>query len=73
MLNVINQIDMRSYNTFIVEQKLEEPASEEVNMAVRMLKRGKTPKEDSIISELLKKRRNPLMINLKEINKIWKE
>lgn len=57
MLNVINQIDTRSYNIFIVEQKLKEPASEEVKMGVGMLKRGKTPKEDSIISELLKKRK----------------
>lgn len=43
-------------------------------MAVGMLKGGKAPVEDSIMSEHLKKGGNNIMMKLKQlINKIWKE
>jgi Ser-tRNA(Ala) deacylase AlaX len=55
MLNVSTRTETSDDNIVIVEQYLEEPSSEEVKMAVEMLKGGKAPREDSIMLELLKK------------------
>jgi len=47
---------------------------EEVKMAVEILKGGKAPEEDIIISELLNKGGSILIKNLKQlINNIWRE
>lgn len=65
MLNITTQIELKDNNNInTVEQQLEEPSLEEVKKAVGMLKGRKAPKEDSIISELLKKGGSTLMINL---------
>lgn len=74
MLNVSTQTETNGNNVFTVEQYLEEPSLVEIKMAVGMLKGGKAPGEDSIMSELLKKGGSTLMMNLQQlINKIWIE
>lgn len=74
MLNVSTRTETSDDNVVIVEQYLEEPSSEEVKMAVEMLKEGKAPGKDSIMPELLKKGESTIIMNLKQlINKIGKE
>lgn len=59
MLNTINQIDTESYNIIIAEQKLKEPALEEVKMAVGVLKDSKTMAHISIMPHLQKNEISP--------------
>lgn len=74
MLNVTTQIEPEDNNIVTVEQQLEEPSLNEVKMAIEMLKRGKTPRENSIPQELLKKGRSTLLTSVQQlINTIWKE
>jgi len=42
----------------IIKQDLIEPTDDETEWAIQMLKNGKSPGEDDIVSELLKKRRS---------------
>lgn len=58
MLKVSTQSETNGNNFVTVEQYLEEPSLEEVEIAVGMLKGGKAPWEDSILSELLKNGRS---------------
>lgn len=74
MLNVSTRTETNNNDVATVEQCLEKPSLEEVEIAVEMLKGGKAPGEDSIMSEHLKQGGSPVMVRLKQlINKVWKE
>lgn len=71
---VSTQTEINYNDVITVDQYLEEPSLEEVEMAVEMFKGEKAPGEDSIMSELLKQCGNTVMLRLKQlINKVWKE
>jgi len=54
MLNQLTQ-NVRYEQITTVEQYLEKPPVDEVKLAINMLKNGKSPGEDGIATELLKK------------------
>lgn len=73
MLNISTKLETEGNTIFTLKQYLEEQSLEEIKIVVGMIKRGKAPGEDAIMSELLKKGGSILMIKLKQLQMKYEE
>lgn len=74
LLNKTKQTEPADQYTTTVEQMIHEPTTEEIEMAIDMLKNGKAPGEDDITTELLRKSGKTVMKKLEQIIiKTWRE
>ncbi|KAF0708802.1 craniofacial development protein 2-like, partial [Aphis craccivora] len=68
------QTEPEDYYMTTVEQTIHEPTTEEIKMAINILKNGKAPGEDGITTELLRKSGKAVMEKLEQIiTKAWRE
>jgi len=74
--NLLNQpnVNITALEYATVDQLLEKPSEEEVKIGLDMLKNGKSPGKDEIVSECLKKGGQELLNQLhKLMNTIWEQ